>query len=200
MKWKRFLACCGWLVAMHTAMAQQVAIKNNLLYDAVLTPNLSVEMQLAKKWTLDVQGTANFFLYQTDPMKADYDEKKWSHVMIQPGARYWFCESFYGWFVGAHLLGGAMNVGGVNIPFILQNKNREMVNHRYEGWFVGGGVSVGYQRPLAKHWSVEAEVGLGYASVHYDKFRCRSCGKKIGSGRADYLGPTKAAVSLVYHF
>lgn len=200
MKRTKFLACCFFLLVVHTAFGQRVALKNNLVYDAFLTPNLSVETKFSDKWTLEVQATANFFLYGTDPLKSTYDTKKWSHVMLQPGARYWFCRSFYGWFVGAHLLGGAMNVGGLNLPFILQNKNGEMVHHRYEGWFVGGGVSVGYQLPLARHWSLEGEVGVGYASVHYDKFRCRSCGKRIGPGRADYLGPTKASISLVYHF
>ena len=35
--------------------AQQVVIKNNLLYDATSTPNLSLEFGLNKKQTFDVQ-------------------------------------------------------------------------------------------------------------------------------------------------
>ena len=45
---------------------------------------------------------------------------------------------------------------------------------------------------------VEASLGVGYARVKYDKFRCTSCGKKDGKGKADYLGPTKLAVSIIY--
>ena len=33
--------------------AQQVAVKTNLLSDAVLSPNLGIEVGLASKWTLD---------------------------------------------------------------------------------------------------------------------------------------------------
>ena len=41
-------------------------------------------------------------------------------------------------------------------------------------------------------------LGLGYARVKYDRFRCTSCGKKDSKGKADYLGPTKLAVSIIY--
>lgn len=35
------------------AFSQRVAIKNNLVYDALLTPNLSLEFSFGEKWTLD---------------------------------------------------------------------------------------------------------------------------------------------------
>ena len=68
----------------------------------------------------------------------------------------------------------------------------------YEGYFYGGGVSVGHQWLLSKHWSLEASVGVGYAHWVYDKYRCVNCSPKIKSGHKNYVGPTKAAVSLVY--
>lgn len=39
--------------------AQKVAVKTNLLSDAVLNPNLGIEVGLAPKWTLDVTGQCN---------------------------------------------------------------------------------------------------------------------------------------------
>jgi hypothetical protein len=71
-------------------------------------------------------------------------------------------------------------------------------DHRYEGYFYGGGVSVGHQWLLSKHWSLEASVGVGYAHWVYDKYRCVNCSPKIKSGHKNYVGSTKAAVSLVY--
>lgn len=41
--------------------------KNNLVYDALLTPNLSVEFSLGKKWTLDTQIGMNFFFMKMMP-------------------------------------------------------------------------------------------------------------------------------------
>ena len=45
---------------------------------------------------------------------------------------------------------------------------------------------------------MEFQLGLGYNWIHYDKFECVRCGDKVGEGTANYLGPTKAAISLVY--
>lgn len=172
-------------------------MKNNLAYDALLTPNLSVEFSLGKKWTLVAQVGMNFFFYENDATANVIRQGKESWL-VQPEVRYWTCETFNGLFWGIHIHGGQMNVAGINIPFIIQNHSREMKGHRYEGYFYGGGVSAGYHWILSSRFSVEASLGVGYARVKYDKFRCTSCGKKIGKGKADYLGPTKLAVSIVY--
>ena len=178
--------------------SQKVVLKNNLVYDALLTPNLSVEFSLGKKWTLDTQVGMNFFFYESDATAGGYKTRKWSHWLVQPEIRYWTCETFNGWFLGLHAHGGQMNVGGINIPFIIQNHSKEMKDYRYEGYFYGGGISTGYHWILSSRFSVEASLGLGYARVKYDRFRCTSCGKKDSKGKADYLGPTKLAVSIIY--
>ena len=46
------------------SFSQKVVLKNNLVYDALLTPNLSVEFSLGKKWTLDTQIGMNFFFLE----------------------------------------------------------------------------------------------------------------------------------------
>lgn len=72
---------------------------------------------------------------------------------------------------------------------------------RYQGWFVGAGVAYGYAWILGRHWNLELEIGVGYAYTQYDKFRCAGCGKKVESDKSHhYVGPTKAAVNLVYVF
>ena len=91
-----------------------------------------------------------------------------------------------------------MNVGGINIPFILQNKHKEMKAHRYEGYFYGGGISAGYHWILSDRFSLEAALGIGYAHVRYDKFKCTACGQRTGKGGADYLGPTRVSLSIIY--
>ena len=48
------------------SFAQKVAIKNNLAYDALKTPNLSLEFSMGRKWTLDTQVGMNFFFYTQD--------------------------------------------------------------------------------------------------------------------------------------
>ena len=123
------------------------------------------------------------------------DQSSLRHWMLMPEYRHWFCQSFNGWFVGAHLMGGEFNAGGVKLPFGLLST---LEHHRYEGWFVGGGITAGYQWPLSRHWNLETSLGFGYDYIQYDKMKCGSCGEKLKTGHTNYVGPTKAAVSLVY--
>lgn len=54
---------------------------------------------------------------------------------------------------------------------------------------------------LSKHWNIEAEIGLGYVFSKYDQYECEKCGEKVEDNKAHhYVGPTKAALNLVYVF
>lgn len=170
------------------ALAQKFVVKNNLLYDLTLTPNLSFEMSLNKKQTFDLQIGLN-------PFNGQKEDEKFKHLLVQPEWRYWFCERFNGWFIGVHALGGRYNVAKTRLPFGLLPAIHE---GRYEGWFAGAGVGLGYQWILSRNWNLEAELGVGYAYTEYDKFNCGRCGTKLQSAKADYFGVTKAALSLVY--
>ena len=76
----------------------------------------------------------------------------------------------------------------------------ELKYHRFKGNFFGAGISYGYQWILAKHWNLEGNIGVGYARVKYEQFECKTCGEKVSEGHKNYLGPTKAAISLIYLF
>lgn len=173
--------------------AQNVALKTNLLYDATATANLGVEVGLAPKWTLDVSGNLNAWTVK---------EHYWKHWLAQPEARYWFCERFQGHFIGLHALGGQFNFGNISgLPDFLGTHLSQLKDHRFQGWGVGAGVAYGYAWALAKHWNLEAEIGLGWIYTRYDVYPCTTCGTKQHSGKShNYVGPTKAAVNLVYVF
>lgn len=159
-----------------------------MLLDAAFpAPNLSLEVGLNKKNTLEITGILNPF--------SPNDDKRFKLWAVQPEWRYWFCSNFNGWFLGAHAHTGQYNVGNHKLPFGLFPTTQ---NHRYEGWMVGGGVSVGYQWAISKHWGLEMEVGGGYTHFNSDRFECAKCGSKEKSEKNGYWGPTKAAVSLVY--
>lgn len=182
------------LATTFTVRAQNVALKTNLLYDASATINLGLEFGLSQQWTLDVSGNYNPFTFNHN--------KKWKHWLVQPEFRYWFCDKFSGHFLGFHLLGGEYNVGNFNPGFKMFNSNFKNIRYsRYEGWFMGAGIAYGYTWVLGKHWNFEAEIGFGYAFSRYDKYECGHCGKKIASAKNHhYVGPTKAAINLVYVF
>lgn len=73
--------------------SQKVALKNNLAYDALKTPNLSLELSIGRKWTLDTQVGMNFFFYTQDATSSHYRTKK----------------SVIGWFSPSFATGHAMS-------------------------------------------------------------------------------------------
>lgn len=176
------------------AKAQRAAIKTNLLYDATATVNAGLEFGLAQRWTLDVSGNFNAWSLSGGA--------RWKHWAAQPELRYWFCDRFSGHFIALHLHGGQYNVGGIrnNISFLGTDYSK-LTDQRFQGWFAGGGLAYGYSWILGEHWNIEAEIGFGYSYTVYDRFECAGCGKKVEENKDhNYVGPTKAAINLVYLF
>ena len=193
MKLKIFIPLLLGLLCCTNVKAQDVAIKTNLLYDATATVNLGAEIGIAPKWTLDISGNLNAWNIDEDT--------KWRHWLLQPEARYWFCDRFSGHFVAAHALAGQFNFGGIknNISW-LGTDFSQLSDKRYQGYGLGLGVAYGYAFIINKHWNFELEIGLGYVYQNFDIFNCSGCGRHVGSGSNHYFGPTKAAINLVYLF
>lgn len=180
------------LGAVVGAKGQNVAIKTNLLGDAFANVNAGVEIGLAPRWTLDLTGQYNGWTV---------NEHKWKHWLAQPEARYWFCSRFAGHFLGLHAIGGQFNFANIkNGVKFLGSDFGQLTDNRYQGWGLGAGVAYGYAWVLGKHWNLEAEIGVGYIYTEFDKYECRECGRKVDSGQHNYVGPTKAAINLVYVF
>ena len=176
-----------------SARAQHVALKSNLLYDALLTPDLGLETMMAPQWTVELTGNVNLW---------SVNDHKWKQWSLQPEARYWFCQAFSGHFIGAHILGGQYNFG--NLPFDLRFLGTDfgiLKDYRLQGWMGGTGIAYGYSWILDKHWNFEAEFGIGWIHTKYDRYPCAVCGTKMQSGIShNYFGPTKVALNLVYVF
>ena len=195
MKFRKLLIVGAlFAAALPNLRAQSVGLKTNLLYDALLTPTLGVEVGLAPKWSLDISGSLNAWTV---------NDRKWKQWMVQPEARYWFCQRFSGSFLGMHLIGGQYNFGNLNFGGrnFLGTDLKLLEDHRLQGWMAGAGIAYGYSWILDRHWNVEAELGIGWIYTRYDLFQCAGCGKKIEEDRPhNYVGPTKVAVNLIYYF
>ena len=186
------ISCLLFIAGVFGVSAQKVALKTNLISDAVTTPNLGIEFRMAPKWTFDITGQLNAW---------NIHERRWRHWMVQPEARVWFCEAFQGSFWGLHAIGGQFNIGNIdnNIKFLGSDFSK-LKDHRYQGWGVGAGIAYGYDWILAKHWNLEFEIGVGWIYTKYDRYPCTVCGTKDGSGHHNYFGPTKLALALEYIF
>lgn len=187
------IACVALGSLCSESAAQNVALKTNLLYDALLSPTLGIEAGVAPKWTIDLSATINNW-----PVK----EHRWKQWMVQPEVRYWFCQRFSGHFLGFHGIGGQYNFGNLknNIKFLGTDFSK-LSDHRYQGWMAGAGIGYGYSWILSRHWNFEAEIGIGWIYTQSDVYNCANCGKKIRSNVPhNYVGPTKAALNIIYAF
>jgi hypothetical protein len=170
------------IICLPHVFAQQIGVKSNILYDVTTTVNLGLEVAMAPQWTIDLPVNYNPWEFAGN--------RKLKHWLIQPEARYWFCERFNGHFVGLHTHIGEYNIGGL--------QSIGLKNSRYQGNFYGVGLTYGYQWILGRRWNLEATIGLGYAYLSHAQYPCEKCTSKITDLTKNYFGPTKAGISLIY--
>ena len=170
--------------------SQKVAIRANLLpaLDGAFGGGLSYA--IGEKKTIELTGSLR-------PWKRD-EESVNRYWLLQPEYKYWVCQKFNGSFWGAYLNGAQFNVGGKKLPFGIFSSLKE---YRYEGWLAGGGFSYGYHWMLNDHWNIETSIGVGYEFIRYKQYNCPGrCAGLRKKGNHHYIGPSKAAISLVYLF
>ena len=174
--------------------AQEIAIKSNIVYDLTATINLGAEYVVAPQWTIELSGNYNNWTFS--------HQRKWKHWFFQPELRYWLEGSLKGHFVGLQMQGGKHNIGNLkNGLHFLGTDFSKLSDDRYQGWFVGTGVTYGYAWRLHNHWSIETEVGIGYNYTRNDHYPCATCGERIESNKTHhYFGLTELAFNVVYLF
>ena len=193
----------------------EVVVKNNLIYDATLTPNITVEAPLSHR--LSTQLTLGF-----NPWTF-HDNKKLKHMLIMPELRLWNDSTYYGTFYAVNAFYSHYNVSGIDLLLWKDTKN-----YRYQGDAVAIGASIGHRwnflrrdRDLRKagfyqgeyynslsrdgqrlymrpsRWALEAEVGVDVGYAWYEKFDCFHCGSSYGKDDKPFLVP-KLALSVLY--
>lgn len=180
-----FLLACGT-----KSHAQTVSLKNNILYDATLTPNFGIEVGLDSLWSVGVNAGLRPW------PRNDNTTRKYRHFLISLEGRRWFSHTGLGHFLGANLLYTHFNVGGITMPFGLY---RSVRHKRKQGDAVAVGPYYGYSWRLADHWNVEVEAGLDIGYAWTNVYDCGHCGTKVGEDNKVFLMP-KIGVNAVYNF
>lgn len=151
--------------ASPNAFAQHVGIKNDVLWDAAMMPNLGVELSMNRHVTVDLWGGGECWDYTNGTQLKLY--------LFQPELRYWPCQKFEGHFFGIHAHAAHFNVG--LISFISELKHTV-----YRGNLYGGGLSYGYHFAFGKRWGLELTLGIGYAWLDYKEYYCTYCAELRG--------------------
>ncbi|MCC8133215.1 MAG: DUF3575 domain-containing protein [Tannerellaceae bacterium] len=179
-----FFSLPVWSQAMlYESFSPQLVGKVNILSYAATTLSIAGEMKLTDRTSLDLSLLYNPWSFR--------DNKKMKHILVQPEARYWLCETFHGGFIGLHAHYGKYNTGGIGL-------NDYMKEHRFEGWLAGAGLSYGYHWILSGRLALEATLGVGYTYLDYGVYPCEKCGEKIKDKSTNFFGPTRLGVSLIY--
>lgn len=160
----------GW-----TGRSRAIGIHTNALYWGAITPNIGVEVPLARRLSIDVTG-----MYAPWQFK---DNKKYKMWVIQPELRLWCCQTMTRHYIGLHAHYARFNIGEEKF--------------RRDGQLRGGGISYGYIWVVNPRWNIDFSIGAGYARVDYDKY-AQLCNQKVGEKHQNYWGPTKAGVTFVY--
>ncbi len=170
-----------------------MGLKTNMLYDALLIPNIGAEFYVGKNVSL----TADWMYGWWDRDRTHY---YWRAYGGSLGARWWFGKKAHEKPLTGHHLG--VFAGVVTYDFELG-----------KGGIMGGlphktlwdrcnfisGIEYGYSLPVAKRLNIDFSFAVGYMGGKYLKYE-----PKYGfyiwqsTHRLRWFGPTKAEISLVW--
>lgn len=168
--------------------AQDISLRNNILYDATLSPNIGVEYGIDSLWTVGMDAGIQIF------PRSKKVSKKWRHILIAPEVRRYFTEGRVGHFVGANILYTHYNIVGVTFPFGMY---RSVRHKRKQGNAVAIGPQYGYVWQFANRWKIEAECGVdvGYQRSH--EYSQKHPSERIGTDNGFFVMP-RLGINIVY--
>ena len=177
-----------------------LALKTNLLYDAVSWLNFSVEVPIGDRFSALYYH--QFPWWTWGQAKNEYCMR---FLSIGAEGRYWFKpmprEKTENRIKRDRLMGHFVGVYGESGKWDFERK-RDIC---YQGEHWSAGLSYGYAMPIGKRLNLELSVSAGYASIAYRGYTPSEDYEILWRdpekvGRWHYFGPTKAQVSLVLPF
>ena len=170
-----------------------MALKTNMLYDALLVPNASVEFYLGKNWSIS---------------------GGWMHGWWKSDPAHWYWRMYGGdlslrrWFgrrAGQKpLTGHHIGIYGSAFTYDFENGGRGYLGGQPGGTLLdranfSAGIEYGYSLPVARRLNLDFTVGLGWIGGQYHEYLpIDDCYVWQSTSRMDYFGPTKLEVSLVW--
>lgn len=170
-----------------------MGLKTNLLYDALLLPNIGAEFYIGKNWSI----TADWIYGWWDK---DSAHRYWRLYGGYLGARRWFGKKAAEKPLTGHHLG--IFAGAITYDFefggegIMGGKPHGTLWERCN--FIGG-IEYGYSLPIARRLNLDFSIAFGYIGGKYYKYVPYN-GFYLwqSTHRLNYVGPTKVEVSLVW--
>ena len=159
-----------------------IAAKTNLLVGAATVANLGFEIELGRKWSLDVP--VYYSPYNITPTR------KCRILATQPEVRFWPAKAGSGHFIGLHGTAGFFNIA--------INDHGRYQDPDSPAWGCGLGYGYALNFGANKNWGLEFNLGLGVVKYKYDVYYNRENGQKFDSGEGWWWGPTRVGITLTY--
>lgn len=165
-----------------------LAVKTNLLYDAAITPNISVEIPFkGERYSAGLNYTFPWWVW-------NQNATAWQILHWELFGRYWFGDRsrravLSGWHLGLLLGGGYYDV--------------EPKHTGYQGEFINVGVEAGYAWRLGRNWRLELGAGAGWFGTKYRYYQGYDSDKHLiwqHTAQFSYPVPMRASLSLSYIF
>ena len=170
---------------------QKVVLKSNLLYDALITPNIGVEAYIGKGITVGASWTAAW--WKADPESwyhrikgGDIQATKW--LGNRPFSAEDEVKPFQGWHAGIY-------AQMLQYDFSWGKKGSIATS-----WSWGAGVQGGWAMPVGKKLSLDFSLSVGYLTGEYEEYiPIDGCYVWQATKNRHWIGPTKAEVTLIWH-
>lgn len=160
------------------------ALKSNLLYDALLVPNLSLEASIGSGWTL---GAGGMFAWWSKDAKHRYWRIYGGDLEIR---KYFGTLSKSKPLQGHHL--------GIYGDFLTYDFEFGAKGYQSKATYAAG-IKYGYSHPIAKRLNLDFALGIGYLHSNYKTYVPRDgCYVYQETKKRKWLGPTQAEISLVW--
>ena len=165
-------------------VASYFALKSNLLYDALLVPNLSLEASIGSGWTL---GAGGMFAWWSKDAKHRYWRIYGGDLEIR---KYFGALSKSKPLQGHHL--------GIYGDFLTYDFEFGAKGYQSKVTYAAG-IRYGYSHPIGKRLNLDFALGIGYLHSNYKTYVPRDgCYVYQETKKRKWLGPTQAEISLVW--
>lgn len=161
-----------------------MAAKTNLLYDAALVPNVGLEFNLGKGWSIGGNWMYAWW-------RKDAKHRYWRIYGGELDIRKYFGRKAAEKPLQGHHLG----VYGQGLTYDFETGGKGYLSH----FSYGVGVEYGYSLPVAKRLNLDFGVGIGYMGGKYKTYIPEDgCYVYQETRKRHWFGPTKAEISLVW--
>ena len=167
-----------------------IAVKTNLLYDLLITPNIGYEIPIGQKFSFFSDYTFPWWVNRSN-------DRAWQMLKWDIGGRWYFSkhdkEDLLDVLRGHHL-GLDLTAGYYDL---------EPKHKGWQGEFQGAGIEYGYTWRLSERWRLDASIGAGLFATKFRYYKGDSSDVHLiyqNHGKLFYFGPIELGVTLKYLF